>query len=147
NRAGLDRCQCASASARSAGATTICRNWAATRRSKPASPRRVWRGSKGSSSATNFEFCNLLPSHPVSRQGADAPELGGGDLSGLTADRRPLPYRFRFVGCRKWQNPLVLTQAQLSLLLERDRLGADKARKSGLQLPLRWREQDSNHRS
>src|SRR6266446_10938557 len=48
---------------------------------------------------------------------------------------------------RKWQNPLVLTQAQLSLLLERDRLGADKARKSGLQLTLRWREQDSNHRS
>jgi class 3 adenylate cyclase len=39
---------------RSAGATTICRNWAATRRSKPASPRRGWRGSKALSSATNF---------------------------------------------------------------------------------------------
>src|SRR4029077_12666717 len=48
---------------------------------------------------------------------------------------------------RKWQNPLVLTQAHLSLLLERDRLGADKARKSGLQLTPRWREMDSNHRS
>ena len=45
---------------------------------------------------------------------------------------------------RKWQNPLVLTQAQLSLLLERDRLGADKARKSGLQLTLRWATADDD---
>jgi len=42
----------------------------------------------------------------------------------------------RWIGRWKWQNPLVLTQEKSSLLLERDRLGADKARKSGLQLTL-----------
>src|SRR5438874_1689461 len=48
NGARCNRCLYASVSARSAGATTICRNWAATRRSQPASPKRVLRASRGS---------------------------------------------------------------------------------------------------
>jgi hypothetical protein len=38
------------------------------------------------------ELCNLLPRHPVARQGADATVLGSGYLADLTPDRRPSPY-------------------------------------------------------
>jgi hypothetical protein len=48
--------------------------------------------------SNSIEFCDLLPRHPVARQGADATVLGSGYLAGLTLDRRPSPYRFRFGG-------------------------------------------------
>src|SRR5262249_20305628 len=48
------------------------------------------------SDSNSIEFCDLLLRHPVVRQGPDAAELGGRDLTGLTPDRRPPPYRFRF---------------------------------------------------
>ena len=37
-------------------------------------------------------FCDLLPRHPVARQGADATVLGSGYLAGLMPDCRPSPY-------------------------------------------------------
>ena len=45
-----------------------------------------------------IEVCNLLPRHPVARQGADATVLGSGYLAGLMPDRRPSLYRLRFGG-------------------------------------------------
>ena len=36
-------------------------------------------------------FCDLLPRHPVARQGVDATVLGSGYLAGLTPDCRPSP--------------------------------------------------------
>ena len=45
-----------------------------------------------------IEVCNLLPRHPVARQGADATVLGSGYLAGLMPDRRPSLYWLRFGG-------------------------------------------------
>jgi len=40
----------------------------------------------------SIEVCDLLPRHPVVRQGADATVLGSGYLAGLMPDRRPSPH-------------------------------------------------------
>jgi hypothetical protein len=42
--------------------------------------------------SNSIEVCNLLPRHPVARQGADATVLGSGYLVGLTPDHRPSPH-------------------------------------------------------
>src|SRR3984893_12458399 len=42
--------------------------------------------------SNSIEVCDLLPRHPVARQGADATVLGSGYLAGLTPDRRPSPH-------------------------------------------------------
>jgi hypothetical protein len=42
--------------------------------------------------SNSIEVCDLLPRHPVGRQGADATVLGSGYLAGLTPDCRPSPY-------------------------------------------------------
>jgi hypothetical protein len=42
--------------------------------------------------SNSIEVCDLLPRHPVARQGADATVLGSGYLASLTPDRRPSPY-------------------------------------------------------
>jgi hypothetical protein len=68
---------------------------------------RLWSDPSGSSSASvtwaardplyfidsnSIDLCNLLPRHPVARQGADATVLGSRYLAGLMPDRRPPPY-------------------------------------------------------
>jgi hypothetical protein len=45
-----------------------------------------------------IEVCNLLPRHPVARQGADATVLGSRYHAGLTSDDRTSLYRLRFGG-------------------------------------------------
>jgi hypothetical protein len=42
--------------------------------------------------SNSIEFCDLLPRHPVARQGADTTVLGSGHLTDLTPDRRPSPH-------------------------------------------------------
>jgi len=42
--------------------------------------------------SNSIEFCDLLPRHPVARQGADTTVLGSRYLAGLMPDRRPSPY-------------------------------------------------------
>jgi hypothetical protein len=42
--------------------------------------------------SNSIEFCDLLPRHPVARQGADTTGLGRRYLAGLTLDCRPSPH-------------------------------------------------------
>jgi len=48
--------------------------------------------------SNSIELCNLVLRHPVVRQRPDATELGGRNVTALTPDRSPTPYRFRFGG-------------------------------------------------
>jgi hypothetical protein len=47
----------------------------------------------------SIDLCNLLPRHPVARQGADPTVLGSGYLAGLTPDRRPSRHLLLIGGC------------------------------------------------